>query len=784
MEIITLVKANIKHKKGSFISIVLLLAIISLSVTFILSMKNNCDKSLEAAWEDLNPGELIVMISDRKMSDELLTKVENSRLTDKVIDVPGIESDAYYINDNTNGNSLFMRKQDNYFKAYNAELDGYIQEDIKIRNGEIWFPVGVKTNYKCNIGDMVSVYTIYGHEYDFIIAGFIVEPVTGGSVIGWKQAYVSDEDFNRMSDDAEMEELAHEDGAISNIHLIHIYQDGGCSMTSTEFRRALNKETGIVDFAFGSMPKSLCLKYTLLLVNIITASLLAFMFILMVVVFIVMGHSISTGIQIDYAELGILKSQGFSKGKIRLVFICQYLFAELLGILIGFGLAVPAFLLLKNLFFSMTGILSSGRIDFVRSSFIICSVFLISILFVLLMTGKVAKISPIRAISGGKSAVYFDSYLKSKISKKRIHTSIALRQFTSNSRRYIGITVIVSILVFFMMTAMILGNILNSKTALESIGMICNEINIDFKTALSDEQLNDIEEVVEQYTPITHKYYLRHMYLSLNGEETMCRIMRNPEEIPAISKGRAPLYDNEIVITDILADEYKLSIGDEVVISHDDKKASYIITGYNQSINDVGMIFSMSLDGAKKVGIENVYWGAYSLDDAGYAEKAAADINQLYGDLVSAEHNEDAGDMDSYNEIISIIKVIIYVLSVIFASVVVHMVCIKTFIQERHDIGIYKACGFTSGMLRLQFAVRFLIISIFGSLVGLIFSVLLSGWTIAQILRLVGISVIKVSYTPLTFILPILVICFCFFIFAYAASRKIKYVETRELVME
>ncbi len=44
-----------------------------------------------------------------------------------------------------------------------------------------------------------------------------------------------------------------------------------------------------------------------------------------------------------------------------------------------------------------------------------------------------------------------------------------------------------------------------------------------------------------------------------------------------------------------------------------------------------------------------------------------------------------------YNSIVSVITVIIYSFSIVFVLIVVIMVCNKTFIRERRDIGIFKA---------------------------------------------------------------------------------------------
>ena len=129
-------------------------------------------------------------------------------------------------------------------------------------------------------------------------------------------------------------------------------------------------------------------------------------------------------------------------------------------------------------------------------------------------------------------------------------------------------------------------------------------------------------------------------------------------------------------------------------------------------------------------------------------------------------------------------KFIIYTISIAFALVVVMMFCTKTFMQEKTDLGIYKAIGFTTLHLRFQFALRFLMIAQTGSILGAAVSVLCSGRLLSNILRLIGVTRFVVSYTADTFIIPVSLICVCFFLFAFLVSGKIKRVEVRELVTE
>ena len=112
------------------------------------------------------------------------------------------------------------------------------------------------------------------------------------------------------------------------------------------------------------------------------------------------------------------------------------------------------------------------------------------------------------------------------------------------------------------------------------------------------------------------------------------------------------------------------------------------------------------------------------------------------------------------------------------------MVCSKAFAQERIDIGIYKAMGFTTNQLRLQFAIRFLVLSAIGGVIGAVAGALFSDDVLNIVFGLFGISKVVSDNTVLTFATAIGMICICVFIFAYVVSGKIKRVEIKELVID
>lgn len=251
-----------------------------------------------------------------------------------------------------------------------------------------------------------------------------------------------------------------------------------------------------------------------------------------------------------------------------------------------------------------------------------------------------------------------------------------------------------------------------------------------------------------------------------------------------VFKGRQPLYDNEIVITEIVTEELEIKMGDTVTVSNGDKKAEYIITGYFQRTNDAGRCFAMNLDGSTKIGMDFMNFAAYSLSDTSRCDELEKALNDKYGDILSCETNAENYESSTAAVVANAIKLVIYIFSVIFALVVITMVCKKAFLQKKTDIGIYKAIGFKVSSLRLQFAVRFLIVAVIGSAIASVLSYLFSSKLLSLMLRSMGVTNMTVGFKVLTFTVPIVIILICFFLFAYIVSGKIKEVEVTELIVE
>lgn len=779
MEILTLLRANMKKKKGTMLSILVLMMIITTVSTAIFSVRDNYEKGMDAAFAENDIGDAIVFILKERLTENMKSSVEESSLVRQVSYYDSIWANEIQCGKMENSNTSYMTEMRSGVLLFNQELTAFEAEIPELKSGEIYLPLGLKSQLSCEVGDSITVNVIYDMEETFTIRGFVQEPSMGSMMIGWKQIFISHEDYARI-----YEKCLSLDGDKSwDIALVALYQPEGSGLSPAVFLRRLNLETKLVDNGLGALSREQSERYSTLMPDVILNIMLVFIGFLFMIVLIVMSHSIGTEIEIEYTTLGILKSQGFDDGKIRMVYFLQYLLAEAAGMCLGVAAAIPIEGCISGIFQPVTAILPQNGLAVGKSVLSLGFFLLASVLVIWVKTGRLVKISPVRAITGGREPVYFDSRIQMPISKRLLSASLGFRQISSGAKRYMGITLIVVILTFFMITVNLIGELLSSRKALDAMGLTIS----DMEMYVSAEEEAEIIKMIEAYSPIKEASGIFQDYLSLNGESLSCDAYEKPEYIHGILKGRAPLYDNEIVITEMIAEVLGLKMGDEVTVSMEDEEAKYLISGIYQSNSDAGMCFAVSIAGIERLGYKREKLYTYFiLEDKSKVDVIADRLSEAYGEGIYLNvYDEDNNPVQvEFQQIVSVLKMLIYGFSLLFAFVVVRMVCQKTFIQERTDIGIYKAVGFTAAKLRLSFAVRFLLISLTGAVLGTALSGLLSARALSMVLGLIGFSKVVLEFTLFSVLVPILTIGMGFFLFAYLASGSIKRVEVRELIVE
>lgn len=783
MRYFTLVKANIRRQKGSFIGILLLIFIITVSLCAVLTIWNNAHAYEEEQIDRIGYGDITVWIYD---NGDLEGMTEQIRSVDAVEKVE--RQQAVMVNYRVNGHDgggngiITAYGSEGYdYYIYNKSLTGKEEEPEDLKEGEVYVSPAFCSLYDAEIGDSFEV-EITG-EQDvacYTIRGFFEDPMAGSAMMGMKTILMNETDMQRLMDRLEAAGEQAIGGAAS---MLHIYQKADSTLQSGEFRGLLNDKTDISASTF-AYQKSAITGFMLLLQDVFSGFLLVFVGVLLVVAMIVIGYGISSSIEQDYVDMGILKALGFTKRDLKISQSAQYLAVVLAGMLLGVPVSAAAVGVINKMTVTATGLMIPETLPVTYCIAALGTILLLLTGFIGVQTGKIGKITPIRAIRGGAEDVYFKSRFTAPIYKGGIGFWLALRQLVSGKKQYISACIVTALLVFFLSLSGRIGAWMgeDGKGIMDAFGTAPYDLGVRCQNEEIQQEINDL---IASRAGIAGEYEILMDRAVLNGMDYIMNVISEPDHYN-ILEGRTCRFANEVVVTEMVAEEIGAGIGDTVEVAYQDRKEEFLISGIYQSANDMGANFGVSKEAYVRLAgssEEQRFFTCYQFRDSSSKKEIADLLRDTYGDSIRLDENTWSG-VDSLVLAMDALGLLMYVVTVVFILVVVAMTGGKILYREQRDLGIYKSLGFASGRLRTAFALRFAIVAVAGSVLGIALSAWLTDPIVAVFLRFCGISRFASELSLYQMISPGIIVTLLFFIFAYLAAGKIKKVEPGILIVE
>lgn len=796
MKYITLLKANIKKQKGSFIGISVLFILISVCVGTVFTIWLNSEKHVKDKYDELEYGDVCYWIYDNSKLDEIIKQINDNENVEKLVVqehiaanycANGIESD--------NGALLLPYAEGNLkYSILNNSMTKTEDKYFDLKKGEILINPAFSELFDCHIGDKISINITPDVSIEFTAAGYYEDALMGSAMMGFKSMMISQEDYNELSQkikELESEsdkETAHSDNGV----MLHVFKQND-DMAVNEFQKVLSESTEIDNYSSFAYSRNSMENFMMILQNIFAAFLIVFVIILLVVAVVIIGHSIKSAIEQDFVDIGILKALGFSKMTLRILQVYQYIIAVIIGMLIGIPLSIIISSEINRGIITTTGLLVPDRLPMLEISAVFVGLILFIVIYSFVKSRKIEKITPVCAIRNGMEDVYFGSRVNVPICKKGLLLSLAFRQFNTRRKQYISILIITLLLVFFLSLGVRLdswigddgSNLINFFQDVEMDLWVASK-NEGVEVQLNTEMEREISEVIEKYTDINRKFeYYGGVRIKINGSDHPCNIISNPEYFKLI-KGRTCKYENEIVITEILSEDLGVKIGDYVTVTWEDKSEKYIVSGYYECANDVGLNFAMSSEGFKRISDDEKYKGdlTYDLKDTTNIDKIVEELESKFGDKIAVEKNTGWGAAKVIKQAMDVVSMFMYILITIFILIVVIMTGSKILYREKHDMGIYKAVGIDSRKLRLMFSLRFGMITVIGSVLGICLSAAINDRIVSYVIRMAGVSRFTTNISLLEAFIPMLMVTCMFMAFAYLASGRIKRVNLQQLIVE
>ena len=784
MEYRTLLKANMKRHRGVIIGVWILMFFTCAALGTVLSVWTNSAGYVNAEMERAGFGQLTAWVSDLPETGILAEEIENLPEV-SLVDMQKLVFSDYTVGEqesDSEGQLILYRNEENRYRFFEDDLQEYAEQPDSISAGKVYVSPSMVSMMGLSIGTEIRFpIARSGQDMVFTVAGFYEDPFMGSSMIGMKGFLIGEEDFQEIRQIIEssgIDALARE-GA-----MLHIFAAEPEAMTTSELNQTINENTALSSYVEFTHSKDAIAGFMLILQNAFSALLTAFVLVLLFVVVIVLGYSISSGIETDYGNMGILKTVGFTGGKLRSLQLMQYLLGIVAGMLLGIGVSLPLSHLVSSATLTTTGIrIPVGLPPFGWSTLVFGAILVLLSLFILWKTRPIREVAPMKAIRGEMGECKTGNTHWMPIGASHLYLSLALRQLMSGKRRYVGACTVAVLLVFI--TSMIgrmdswLGP--DGKGMMDAFNPADHDIGVQM---FGGSSIEDAEEMIRRYSETTDDYLLAMPNVAVNGMDYTANVITEPERFH-ILEGQTCLEDDEIVLTEFVAADLGVGIGDTVTVTADSGSAEYMVSGIYSCANDMGDNVGMSRDGYLKIGQDSsqLWCYHYFLADTSQKTVITEALENTYGGDVHVHENTWPG-LFGIISAMQALMVFLYVMVGVFILVVTILTGSRLLAAEQRDLGIYKALGFTNRQLMTSFAMRFGIVALLGSAIGAVLSAVLTDPIVSAAMKLAGISNFASEPSAGSILLPVITVILLFTGFAFLTAGRLKNIDVTILISE
>lgn len=802
--IFTVLRGSIRKSKGTYIGVAVLMFLVSLSLTTVLNVYINSAKRDNEAMEEAGFGDMLgITLDEGELAsvgmtiDKLADSIRASEVTGDVDVISGICACLDFEKAATLDYVYFANYENEHLKYNQYDENDKLIKTPFIGEDEISIPICYRGLYGYNIGDTIYI-DGYHEKISLKIVSYFEDPYMGSSLMGVKTVLVSDATMQMLNN--KVNEYIGSYGAenqrnwMQRVYILNISKSSQ-DITDADFERELNRDTSYANYCQITMLKNQANTYMMLLVNIFSGIMILFIVILFVVAMIILSHNISSSIEQDYVNLGILKAVGMTNRDIKLYMLIGYSLSAAVGVIVGIPVAIPLIRLMNKLIRASLGLYVSDKADIILAVITVMILTAIISLFVITKSRKVSQIVPVVALNHGRKSVSFSSIFKLPISKRFMQVSLAYRQFISDKKKYISVIMISAILTVFMILISDAFQWANNYDSLRDLFMT---YSYDAEISYKESSKEEIYDVISEYSEFD-EFQASFEYLLLDNVLVHCTIIDKPEYFNSVYEGRTCFYDNEIVITKYIADEFKLKIGDTVSVKRAGVEKIFIVSGFYECANDIGKNFAMcsaAYDSFITKAEENdanehrdTFVKYLKIKDIEQGEEIKAALKNRFKEsedytFVLAADEQHAASINQIVLGVDGITVIIYMLSAIFIMITVGLVAKKVIVSEQQDYGIYKAVGIGEGKLRSQLAVKFVIVAVAGGLLGIVIEALVGDSMMGLVFSSFGIYNFESSLSVSSLVIPIAFLALLFYVCAYVSARRIKKLEPRMLIVE
>lgn len=831
MAVWMIAKANLKKKKGVALSMGLLIALAAAMLNVGVTLLTGIGDFYDRANDELKGSHYIVSFHANDYKDEYLDFFQNDSRVECAQTEETVRMDMATFPGGGAISAVFCIPDDTLpIKGYKLEKLADVPEDQAVYLPEFMKEQGYRP------GDKFTL-VFKKQPYDFYVMGYSQSTWLHSSVSTLTNFYLPEASYDRIYSQV---------GGGYNLS-VRVHDPADIPGLREDFKKqtdvkieAVTLDSSVIDLSIEEMRNG-----ATMLVNILSAILLVFSILIVLVAVLVIRFRISNHIEAQMQNLGALEAVGFTGPQIRRSIALEFLILGLGGSLAGILASYWMIACLGSLITHSVGVSWNAEGHFMAD--ILCGGFVV--LAVLLVSaasaGKAAKIMPVEALRGGIHAHNFSkNYFPLEKNGRYLTASLGLKHIFYQPKTYIMIGAVFTGVAFAMAFAVIfyLNMGMDDRLMLELSGYEISDVLV---SAAPHADYDRLKNEIEELDGVKKTSLYETASVSVEGNLVVSYLSDDYDKMETVKtyEGYLPEYDNEIVLTGVLAKSLGKKIGDTVEVTSGGLTAGYIICGLAQTMNNFGRQCYLNLDGLLRVtptykpktiqvylepgidpdafilqmekefhvlspsadgGKEERMMTAkrkaeekltnllsmYGVDSAQYALMKNGEII-LSGDtslyqIDKIENNRQLfiSNVNGISAAVGMVSAIILAGTLSIVTLVFYMVIKSMVVRRSREFGIYKAAGYTSRQLMEQIAFSFMPSVVAGTAAGCVLAVLNVSRLSSILFEKIGISRMVLDIRPeILFAMGICLMGYSFLI-CMAVAGRIRRISVYELMAE
>jgi ABC-type antimicrobial peptide transport system permease subunit len=778
MKSLLFAKSNIKKNKGLNIGITLLMIISTLLLTMSFMMMFDVAKNVENTSKKLNAsdGYLVIHNDLTDINDELINNNLKDYTTKYYID--SCVASQFNFEFNNSEMSLFtvLFKTDKMNSDY--DKTEIVEENKDITSNFIYLPYQFKIvgGFKLNDTFKLGVKQT-NSNYQFTIKGFINNTFGSCNSSGGYTFFLDDDNYNTIyNSNSQLQ------GLYINYYLKENVYARSILIKLQNACLSVNDMTNIEGLVYADV-----IQIRQFMALIISVAFIVLSSILILVIALMLGHSISNFIKENMKKIGALKAIGYTSFDIRKSLLLQFLIVSLIGTILGVAIGYFVMPILNSLAESQSGCPYTVKFNLMVTilPFIIMITF--TMLIVYLLSRKIKFIDPEKALREGIDNHNFKkNFFPLSKSRLNLNLNLTFKTLFYNMKQNLTTFFVVGIMMFASTMGLLMYENFNRHLDYSILtteicsGFVCVDESIkeEAKEIITKNGGTNIRDMYQ-----ADMYYKEEDSLLVNITDDFDKL--NNKSV--CYEGRFPKYDNEIAISGKFAKDFGYTVGKTVPITLGDMTCEYLITGLIQTVNNRGREAFMSNDAAKRLNCYNMnpyYWfDGTDLDSTNvvFEELTNTYPDKVYGSINFFEQFESQTGV--FKSIAKIMLIVTFGISICVIMLVLFLLIQSLIFKKKKEFGILKAVGYRSRDLIFEASLSFM--------PSIILSVIVFGFISFKLanpymsLMMFSFGLVKPNFTiPLD---GMVIISICLILISFLATlfnmRKIKYIEPYEMLL-